>query len=91
MIKLTETPILTNCQVPNGFFGITVTFIIQKFFEVTRENILHIFRALVNFRFDFLNQTLFGMCAPKLYASIKQKNVNILRKLYRLLINTIIS
>ena len=31
MIKLTKTPILPNCQVPNGFFfGITVNFIIQK-------------------------------------------------------------
>ena len=30
MIKLTKTPILSNCQVPNGFFGIKVNFIIQK-------------------------------------------------------------
>ena len=34
-MKLTKTPIFPNCQVPNGFFGITVKFIIQKFFEGT--------------------------------------------------------
>ena len=28
-IKLTITPILLNCQVPNGFFGITVNFSLQ--------------------------------------------------------------
>ena len=63
MIKLTKTPILPNCQVPNGFFGITINFVIQKlksehfslpqfslvtgFFEVMRENIFHIFQALI--------------------------------------------
>ena len=40
MIKLTKAPILPNGQVLNGFFGITVTFI------VTKENILHILQAL---------------------------------------------
>ena len=43
--KLTKTPILPNCQVPNDFFGITVNVISKKFslvtgfFEATRENI----------------------------------------------------
>ena len=26
MIQLTKTPILPNCQVPNGFFGITINY-----------------------------------------------------------------
>ena len=62
-LELTKTPILPNCQVPNGFF---VNLIIQEvkffkiaklfivsvslvgsYFEGTGENILHIFGALV--------------------------------------------
>ena len=59
MIEEAKTLILPNCQVPNGFFGVTVNFIIQKlsasfpqfslvtvFFEGMRENILHTFWAL---------------------------------------------
>ena len=30
MIRLIKTPILPNCQVPNGFFGIIVHFSLQK-------------------------------------------------------------
>jgi hypothetical protein len=30
MIEEAKTLILPNCQVPNGFFGVTVNFIIQK-------------------------------------------------------------
>ena len=60
--KIVQNTNLAKLPVPNGFFGITVNFIIQKlkskhfvclsflrwqfFFEGTRENILHIFRAL---------------------------------------------
>ena len=29
MIRLTKTPLLPNCQVPNGFFGIIVNFSLQ--------------------------------------------------------------
>ena len=29
MIKLNKRPILQNCQLPNGFFGITVNFSLQ--------------------------------------------------------------
>ena len=63
MIKFTRTQILPNCRVPNDFFFITVNFIIQKlkskhlvclsflwwqvFWGGTRENIIHILRALV--------------------------------------------
>ena len=58
VIKLTKTPILPNCQVPNVlFFCINVDCIVKKlkskrlvfliFFEGTRENIVHIFQALI--------------------------------------------
>ena len=59
--------LIAKCQMP--FFGIIVNFIIEKFslsqfslltgfFERTRENILHIFRALKSSEFVKMNNKL---------------------------------
>ena len=50
MIKLTKTPILPNCQVPNGYFCVTVNFIIQglKFGKIA--HLFFLYQFLEHFR-----------------------------------------
>ena len=62
-----KTSILPNCQVPNGFIGMTVNclsqfFLVTGFFERTKENISHIFWALISS--DKINVQIISVYIP---------------------------